>query len=126
MTRRSTPAAGIDEFAVEPATGVIDDPAELAAVRRKRPTDQRIAHIEKRIDEVAADGKATASALTEIRVSVGEMRGELRTALNHIALGHTTEQVRIGSRAKVIVGVVGAVCTAVGAVVAAIVSQGCS
>lgn len=125
MTRRNTPAAGVDEFAVEPATGVIDDPAELAAARRRRPTDQRIAHIEKRLDEAVADGKTTADKVSQVAVAVGEMRGELRTVLSHIALGHTTEQVRIGSRAKVIVGVVGALCTAIGAIVAAVVSQGC-
>jgi hypothetical protein len=125
VSRRSTPAAGVDEFAVEPATGVIDDPDELAAARRRRPTDKRIAHIEKRLDEAVSDGKKTADAVGKVAEGVAEMRGELRTALNHIALGHATEQVRIGSRAKVIVGVVGAVCTAAGAIVAAIVAQGC-
>lgn len=121
MTRRHTPPAGIDEFAVEPATGVIDDPTELAVVRRRRPTPQRIAHIEKRLDEAVADGKKTADTLTKVAVDVGEMRGELRTALNHIALGHKTEQTRITAREKVLVALLGCV----GVVAAAYYGAGC-
>ena len=127
MTRPSTPAAGVDEFSCEPATGVIDDPYELAAARRRRPTDQRIAHIEKRLDEAVSDGKTTAREVNETRVIVGEMRGELRTALDHITATarehHATNRVRISSTAKTI----GAVVTALGVIAAAYLgTSGCT
>src|SRR5690606_34929288 len=109
---------------------------ELARMRARRPTDRRIAHIEKRLDEAVLDGKTTAKEVTEIRVSVGKVESavsglgeKLDTALDFIKLSqgeaHKTERARIGSRAKVIVGI----CTTIGAiagVIATLVAGGCS
>lgn len=118
--KHPTPSPGVPLHEIpDEVTGVLSGPA-LAEARSRRKTDQRIAHIEKRLDEVKEDGKATASEVTEIRVAVGEMRGELRTVLSHIALGHQTEQVRIGSRAKVIIGIA----TALAAIASAAVTAG--
>ena len=127
MTRHPTPAAGVDEFSYEPATGVIDDPHELAAVRGRRRTDHRIAHIEKRLDEAVSDGKVTAKEVAETRVLVGTMSGKLDTALAHLEATsrehHATERARISSTAKT----VGAIITALAAIVGAyLAGSGCS
>lgn len=84
--------------------------------------DERVTRLEDRHDELA-------DQVSDVRVVVGEMNGKLDAVLGHLQRSlseqHQTERVRIGSRAKVIVGVVGALCTAAGAIVAAIAS-GCS
>lgn len=128
MTRHPTPPAGVDEFAYEPATGVIDDPHELAAVRGRRRTDHRIAHIEKRLDEAVSDGKVTAKEVAETRVLVGTMSGKLDAALSHLETAtrehHATERVRISSTGKTIVGVLAALAGIASAYLAG--SAGCS
>lgn len=128
VPKHPSPVAGVPEFVAEPATGVVEGEA-LAAIRAKRPTDQRIAHIERRLDEAVADAKVTAREVTDIRIGVGELRAEVRTLAQHVVSalseGHKTERVRIGSRAKVIVGVASALGVIAGAV-ATVIAGGCS
>jgi hypothetical protein len=71
----------------EPATGVVDGP-ELKAVRERRPTDVRIAHLEGRLDAVQAEAKAGDAATNakldalkddvyETKAAIGELGGQL-------------------------------------------------
>jgi hypothetical protein len=129
VPKHPTPSPGVPAFEIpEEVTGQYEG-EELARIRASRPTDKRMAHVEKRIDETRADLKTLARDVHAIAVSLGEMRGEVRTALGHVALVHktqaTTEQVRIGTRGKVIVGVTGAVFAAIGVALAAL-AKGCA
>jgi hypothetical protein len=101
---RKTPARGV-EFSNEPVTGVYEG-EELARIRARRPTDERIGRLEDKHDKLVG-------TVTEARLDIAEMRAEVRTLIKHVESAltesHRTERVRIGSRAKVIVAVVGAI-----------------
>ena len=118
--KHPTPVAGVPAFVSEEATGRYDGD-ELRAIRSKRPTDERIARLEDKHDELVA-------TVTDVRVSIGAMSGKLDAFLGTISeerkQQHATEQVRIGSRAKVIVAIVGAISAAVAAAVTAM--TGCA
>lgn len=97
------------------------DGDELLQMRSKRPTDERIAKLEAKHDTLV-------ETVTEVRLDVREMRAEVRTLVKHVELAlseqHKTERVRISSRAKLMIAIVGAVGTAIGVVVAAL--SGCA
>lgn len=114
---KRTPPRGIDrdayvpkhsaapEFVAEDVTGQYTGD-ELRTQRARRPTPERITRLEDKHDELVG-------TVTEVRLDVREMRAEVRTLIKHVETAltetHKTERIRIGSRAKVIVAVVGAV-----------------
>lgn len=83
--------------------------------------DDRITRLEARHDDLAG-------VVADVRVAVGAISGKLDTVLAHVVAAHreqaATERTRISSRARVVVGIVGAVCAAAGVVVTALVG-GC-
>jgi hypothetical protein len=113
-------------FEVEPEITGNYDGAELDEMRRKRPTDERIGRLEQKHDSLV---RTVTDFRVDIGSRVGEMSGKLDTVLAHVTASHreqqATERVRIGSRAKVIVGVATAIGVIAGAVAAA-VAGGCS
>ena len=127
MSRRRTPPGGIDrdvyvdkhatpEFIAEDVTGQYQG-EELARFRARRPTDERIGRLEAKHDKLVE----TVGAVDK---TVANMAGKLETFLETIAAdrlaAHQTERVRIGSRAKVIVGIATAVGAVAGAIIAAL------
>ena len=117
MTRRPTPPAGIDDFSIEPDTGVIDDPAERAAVRSKRPTHERLARVETKQDQHA-------EGLRRVELAVEKVCGKLEAYVDSAKEAHATERVRIGTSAKTIAAIVGAIATIAAAYLAG--SAGCA
>jgi hypothetical protein len=101
-------------------TGVHEGEA-LRVARSKRTTDERISRLEDKHDALSA-------AVSDVRVSVGEMSGKLDTVLAHVIASHQEqtklETARLGHRAKVIVGVVGALCGVAGVIATALIG-GC-
>ena len=123
MSRRRTPPGGIDrdvyvdkhatpEFIAEDVTGQYQG-EELARFRARRPTDERIGRLEAKHDKLVE----TVGAVDK---TVANMAGKLETFLETIAADrreqHQTERMRIGSRAKVIIAIVGAIGKAIGVV----------
>jgi hypothetical protein len=111
LISRKTPARGV-EFIPEEVTGVYEG-EELARFRSRRPTDERIGRVEVKLDR----GDERLGALEQ---TVAKMDGKLDTVLDFIKSDrdntHQTERIRIGSRAKVIIAIVGAIGTAIGVV----------
>jgi hypothetical protein len=58
-------------------TGVYEG-EELARIRARRPTDERIGRVEKKQDEDRADLKQLSTLVHETREDVASMRGELK------------------------------------------------
>jgi hypothetical protein len=122
VPKHPTPSPGVPAFEIpEEVTGQYEG-EQLAYFRRKRRTDERIDRLETKHDKL--DDK-----VDSIDSKVSRMEGKLDTALSHITLVHknhaATEQVRIGTRGKVIVGVTGAVFAAIGVALAAL-AKGCA
>lgn len=101
------------------------DGDELRELRRKRPTDERIERLEDKHDSLV---RVVGDFRADMGSKVGEMSGKLDAVLEHVTAAHreqnATERVRISSRGKMIVGIVGAICTALGAVIASM--AGCA
>ena len=118
LARRRAEAA--PEFVCEDITGQYEGDA-LRTERSKRPTDKRIARLEEKHDLLV-------KTVGETREDVAGMRGELRAFLvvveSERKAAHQTERVRITSRARIIVGIVGAIGVAIGAVITAM--AGCA
>lgn len=117
---RAQSQPGVPSFIDEEYTGKYDGD-ELREHRSKRPTHARLDRLETKADEAARADMLHAVALATVS-------SKIDTVLNFIKddreQGHRTEQMRIGSRAKVIIGVVGAICTAAGIIVTAVLA-GC-
>jgi predicted transcriptional regulator len=112
----------VPEFVAEEVTGQYQG-EELAQMRARRPTDQRIARVEEKFD-------ALESTVSDMRVEVGKIDGKLDVLPRLLSLlegkntnEHETKRQGMASRTKVIVTVVGAVGTAIGAVVAALAGR---
>jgi uncharacterized coiled-coil protein SlyX len=125
--RKTSPGYAIPDFVEPEATGNYEG-EELARIRARRKTDQRVAHLEKRLDEAVADSKALSETVTDLRIDVREMRAEVRTLIKHVETSiteaHNTERVRISSGAKTVAGIVAAAGTALAAYLAG--SAGCA
>lgn len=68
--RRQAPPQGVPvEFDAEDLTGQIDGVEDLATARARRPTPQRLAHLERKHDSLAKD-------VAETRVDIAEIRGD--------------------------------------------------
>jgi hypothetical protein len=126
LVRKDTPVGGlaVPHHVAEPGTGVVEGEA-LRQVRESRPPSERMAHLELRVDGVVAD-------LGEIKGDIGELRGDvhgikgmlerdleerraerqarLQTETNQVGL----EKVRLNSRAKIILGILGVISAAIG------------
>lgn len=113
---RRAPSPAVEYVSDEPS-GAIEDPDARRVVRSRRTTKARLEKLEEKVD-------TQVSVTTEIRVDVAGMRGELKSFLTTLSESNRTERVRIGTRAKVIVAVVGAVSAIAGAVIAAM--AGCA
>jgi hypothetical protein len=107
--RAKSPAV---EFVCEDVTGQYEG-EELRAMREQRRPEDRISRLEAKHDSLSRVVGAT-------REDVAKMTGKLDTFLEVVSsdrkLAHQTEHVRIGSRAKIIVAIVGAVVAIVTAV----------
>jgi hypothetical protein len=118
--RKTSPGYAIPDFVEPEATGNYEG-EELARIRARRPTSERLARLEEKHDGLV-------ETVTDVRVSIGAMSGKLDTVLTHVTATHrehqATERTRISSRAKVVGGIV----TTLGAVIAAYLagSAGCS
>jgi len=102
---------------VEPEVTGQYEGEELARIRAKRPTHERLARMEAKHDRLA-------ESVTGIDKTLAGMGGKLDTVLDFLKTDrdnhHTTERVRIGSRAKVIIGIA----TALAAIASAAVTAG--
>jgi hypothetical protein len=111
--RKTSPGYAIPDFVEPEATGNYEG-EELARIRARRPTSERLRRLEEKHD-------ALSETVIDLRVGIGTMSGKLDTVLTHVTATHreqqVTERTRISSRAKIIVGVVGAVCAAIGAAI---------
>jgi hypothetical protein len=120
--------AAVPEPVFDDATGRYEG-EQLAQIRSRRPTEQRIAHIEKAQDEIRAEQKRQAETSVDMLVMLGEIRVELRTTVDFIKLSHgeqhKTERARIGSRTKIMVALFTAAGTVAGAI-AALTASGCA
>jgi hypothetical protein len=115
--KHPTPSPGVPAFIDEEITSQYAG-EELRALRRKRPTDERIARLEDKHDKL--DGKVDGIAERAAR-----MEGKLDTALSLIVPEQgKTARAHIDSRTKIIIAVVGAIGTALGIVITAL--SGCS
>lgn len=80
--RRAREGVPILAMADEDHTAPHHTEEELLAIRRKRPTDERFAHIEKRLDEHAENHKALAAVVHEVANSHSELKGGMRTLID--------------------------------------------
>ncbi len=119
MAARRERQRGVPEFIsdVDDLTGTYDG-EELARARAKRPTDERIARVEKKQDEDRADHKALAVVVTDMQIDVAGMRGELKVLPELVALikgqhatEHETKRQGMAGRTKVIIAVLGVITT---------------
>lgn len=108
---RRSPALGVPAFPADEITGQYDGD-DLAKARAQRPTDARIARVEKKQDEDRADHKALALIVTDIQIDVAGMRGELKVLPELVALikgqhatEHETKRQGMTNRTKVILAV---------------------
>lgn len=127
--KRRTPASGVpvDEFADEPVTGVLDGD-DLAVARQRRPTPQRIARLELRVDKLDramavgfAESKATLATLVDYAAKAEaerERRAKLeREAAEKAEAAAVAESER---RRKHQIALIGALAAAAAVVIAAL------
>ncbi len=110
---KATPRTGIPVELPEEVTGQYQGP-ELAYYRSKRPTHERVERLEAKAD-------LTAVTLAAMVAKLDTVLDFIKTDRNH---EHQTKQLHISTRGKVIIGVVGALCTAAGIIATAALS-GC-
>ncbi len=79
---KHTPRTGVPAFVEEEATDKYEG-EELARVRARRPTPERIGRLETKHDELA-------KVVTETRVLVGEMNGKLEVLPELISIVRTS------------------------------------
>lgn len=116
--KHPTPSPGVPAFVAEEATGVVQGEA-LKDIRRKRPTDERIERLENKHDAVDTKVDAIGERVARMEGTVNAIASVIVPERREV---HTTARARIDSRTKVIIAVVGAVGTAIGAAIA----SGCS
>ena len=115
-----TPPKGVAEQLAAPVEEIWDSATgryegeELERVRARRPTPERLRILERKQDEDRTRLDGLVEVVTDVRVSVGEMRGELRAALSLVPEKHKTERTRIDARKAVLIAALGTVATLAG------------
>jgi uncharacterized coiled-coil protein SlyX len=118
------------DFVAEECTGKYEG-AELERIRSRRPTPERLRILERKQDEDRKAHQELVAMVNETRVDVAGMRGELKVLPELVDLiksrtteSNKTERVRLTSRARVVIAIVGLGGTALG--VLATVLAGCA
>jgi uncharacterized coiled-coil protein SlyX len=105
------------------------DGEDLALARAKRPTDARVARLEKKQDEDRLDLKGLAGIVGDLREDMAGMRGELKVLPELLELikgknaaEHETKRHGMTLRSKVVLAVIGALSTGggIGALISAV------
>jgi hypothetical protein len=104
----------------EPATGRVDlSPDELARIRSRRPTPERVSKLEVRVDVLHKE-------LIETRLDVRGVGSQVKTILDYAVKAEAERErravadvVALERRRKFIIGLIGALGTAVAAIVTA-------
>jgi uncharacterized coiled-coil protein SlyX len=113
---KATPASGIPAETFDDPTGQCSG-EQLARARSRRPTPERISRLEAKHDELA-------ETVTEIRIGVGKMSGQLDTLVQHVLADrkevHATERTRIATTPNIIK----AIGAAIALVIAALLGKG--
>jgi uncharacterized coiled-coil protein SlyX len=129
QARKSRDEAAPD-FVCEDVTGKYEG-AELERIRSRRPTPERLRILERKQDEDRKAHQELVAMVNETRVDVAGMRGELKVLPELVDLiksrtteSNKTERVRLTSRARVVIAIVGLGGTALG--VLATVLAGCA
>lgn len=121
---RKTPPKGhpadfsaIPHEVTERGTGVVEG-EELRAVRERRPTPQRVAHLELRVDGVVADLgeiKGTVHGIKDmLERDLEERRAAREAQLQRETNSVGLEKVRLNSRARIIIAVIGLISAVIG------------
>jgi hypothetical protein len=117
--RRRSPAAGIPAPVFDDVTGRYEG-EELARMRAKRETPERISRLEKKQDD-RAEMKALAAVVTDARLEVAGMRGELEVLPRLVSLiegqfaaHHETKRLGMTTRTKIVLAIVGVISAAIG------------
>jgi uncharacterized coiled-coil protein SlyX len=117
---RASPARGVPEFTTDELTGNYQG-EDLARMRARRPTPNRLERLEKKQDEDRAEIKTLTTTVSDLRVDVANIDGKLDVLPELLQLirgksaddNKTTRHI-MTTRAKVILAVVGLVGTALG------------
>jgi hypothetical protein len=134
VPKHPTPTRGTPEFVDEECTGRYEDEDDLLAAREARAEQnpaKRIAILETEQKQDRRNHDSLVKVVTETRVEVAKISGQLEVLPDLVELikgkqqtEHKTERVRINSRARVIIAIVGAVGTAIGIAITSALS-GC-
>lgn len=101
---KHTPPAGVPSFVDEECTGKYEG-EQLARIRSRRPTPERISKLEIKHDELV---KAFNDHRAESNETMGRVEGKLDTTLAFITDQGKTQRTRISANAKTIAAIVGA------------------
>ena len=112
---KRTPPGGTPQFVDEECTGKYEG-EDLARMRSRRPTPERISKLESKHDELV---KAFNDHRTESSAAMGRVEGKLDTAISFITEGGKTARARITTNGKVLIAIVGAAITTIGTVLVA-------
>jgi|ERR1043165_2466728 uncharacterized coiled-coil protein SlyX len=126
---KQTPRAGVPAFVEEECTGKYEG-EELARIRARRPTPERISKVEVRIDDIDSTLVQTVKSLAETRETVARIDGKMDALLDLGAKAEQERQARHAadiaaaeSRRKFVIALIGALGTAVAAIVTALVMR---
>lgn len=108
--------AEVPEYVCDDVTGQYHG-EELREHRERRPVPDRISRLEEKHDSLV---KVVGATREDVASMTGKLDAFLLVVESERKESHRTERVRIGSRAKVIVAVVGALGVAIGAVITAL------
>lgn len=129
--RHAAPAQGVPEFEVEEFTGRYEG-EELAAMRKKRPTDERIGRLEEKHDSLT-------TTVNNLRVDVASIDGKLDVLPELVSLlkgkttaeaaaradEHATKRLGMTNRTKIVLGILGVLGSGgIGALISAL--SGCA
>lgn len=107
VPKHPTPLTGVPE-AFEDATDRYEG-EELQRIRARRPTPERLRKLEVKQDEDRKAHQELVKIVTDTRVEVAGLRGELKVLPELVDLikgRETTERLRLNTRAKIIIAAI--------------------
>jgi hypothetical protein len=115
-----SPAQGVPAVVFDDVTGRYEG-ADLASMRARRPTPERISRLEKKQDDDRSELKALAMTVADLRVDVAGIDGKLDVLPRLLSLiegantaEHETKRLGMATRTKIILAIVGVISAAVG------------